>query len=104
LEELTGLARFDTVTRFPVFSRESPSVPDPNDDRSPLAKAATWVSIVTTTVTEMAAPPLFGFWLDEKLGTRLVFLSLGAIGGLALGMSTLIRVARADEKRGQRKP
>jgi hypothetical protein len=79
-------------------------VPDPHDDRSPLAVAATWVSIVTTIVTEMAAPPLVGLWLDEKLGTRVVFVSLGAIGGLALGMSTLIRLARSEENRGGRKP
>jgi hypothetical protein len=79
-------------------------VPDPHDDRSPLAVAATWASIVTTIGMEMAVPPLIGFWLDEKLGTRVVFVSLGAIGGLALGMISLIRVARSEEQRGGRKP
>ncbi len=77
---------------------------DPNDDRSPLAVAATWVSVVTTIVTEMAIPPLLGLWIDEKLGTQVVFVSLGAIGGLALGMTTLVRLARADQKRGKPKP
>ena len=77
---------------------------DPNVDRSPLAVAATWVSMVTTIATEMAIPPLLGLWLDERFGTRVVFVSLGAIGGLALGMSTLVRLARADAKRGKPKP
>lgn len=79
-------------------------MPDPHDDRSPVAVAATWVSIVTTIVTEMAAPPLLGFWVDRNLGTRAVFMSLGAIGGLALGMTTLIRLARAEHERRGRKP
>jgi hypothetical protein len=79
-------------------------VSDSHDDRSPLAVAATWVSMVTTIVTEMAAPPLIGYWLDEKLGTRVVFVALGAVGGLALGMSSLIRLARSEEQRGGRKP
>jgi hypothetical protein len=60
------------------------------------------VSTVTTIATEMVVPPLVGFWLDEKLGIRLVFVSIGAIGGLALGMTSLIRVARAEGKHGGR--
>ena len=55
---------------------------------------------MTTIATEMAAPPLLGFWLDEKLGIRLVVVSIGAIGGLALGMTSLIRLARSEGKHG----
>lgn len=58
--------------------------------------------MVTTIAVEMVAPPLVGFWLDEKLGIRLVFVSLGAIGGLALGITSLLRLARAEGKRGGR--
>jgi hypothetical protein len=79
-------------------------VPDPHDDRSPVAVAATWVSVVTTIAMEMAIPPLLGLWLDQKLGTRVVFVTLGAIGGLALGMTTLIRLARTEHERQGRKP
>jgi len=77
-------------------------VPDPPDNRSPIAVAATWVSMVTTIVVEMVIPPLLGFWLDEKLGTRVVFVSLGAIGGLALGMTSLVRLARSEGKHGDK--
>ncbi len=58
--------------------------------------------MVTTIAMEMAAPPLVGFWLDQKLGIRLVFVSIGAIAGLALGMMSLIRLTRSEGKHGGR--
>ena len=93
------------MTQFPVFPRKGRDlVPDPSDSRSPVAVAAALASTVTTIVAEMAIPPLIGYWLDEKLGTRVLFVTLGAIGGLILGLNGLIRLARSQEHRGERKP
>jgi hypothetical protein len=75
-------------------------VPDANDSRSPLAIAMTWASQVTTIAAEMAVPALAGLWLDRKAGTGFVFVSLGAIVGLVLGLTSLIRLTQSPKGRG----
>ncbi|MCA9102565.1 MAG: AtpZ/AtpI family protein [Pirellulales bacterium] len=69
------------------------------DGRSALAVALSWVSTLTTVALEMALPCLAGVWLDRRLGTRIVFTVLGAMGGLALGVYHLIKIAAAQNKR-----
>ena len=48
-----------------------------------------------TVAVEMVLPGLAGYWLDQKLGTRLVFMLVGFAGGMALGMWHLVRMTRA---------
>jgi hypothetical protein len=59
-----------------------PEHEDAADGRSATAKAAVWVSRVTTISLMMVLPGLAGYWIDTKLGTRVVFLLVGfAVGG-----------------------
>jgi F0F1-type ATP synthase assembly protein I len=64
-----------------------------------MAEAAEWTSQVTTVAAEMALPPLGGYFLDQWLGTKAVFLILGALFGLALGFWHLLKLAHASSKR-----
>jgi len=73
--------------------------PDSPDSRSPLAAAVALASQITTVAAEMAVPPLAGYGLDRWLETGFVFVALGAILGLVVGMVTLLRMARADRGR-----
>jgi F0F1-type ATP synthase assembly protein I len=47
---------------------------------------------------EMALPVVAGYWIDQKLGTVVVFMVLGVIAGCTLGMWHLMRMI-ANEKR-----
>jgi hypothetical protein len=51
-----------------------------------MAVAMAWASRITTVSLEMAIPPVVGYWIDQRLGTRVVFTMLGA----ALGMTAAI--------------
>jgi len=41
---------------------------------------------VTTISLEMVLPGLIGYWIDLRLGTKLLFLVPGVILGFAIGM------------------
>ncbi len=75
----------------------------PPDDRAPQALAMAWASRVTTISMEMAVPPLAGHWLDQRFGTKGLFLVLGAVLGLVTGMWHLIRLSQvpAEKRRDQ---
>ena len=60
-----------------------------------MARAAGWTSEVTTIALEMVLPGLGGYWLDHRLGTKMVFLLLGVIFGFSLGLWHLLKLARA---------
>jgi hypothetical protein len=63
-------------------------------DLSPLALAMQWVSKITAIAMEMALPGLAGYWIDQRLGTKIVFLLLGMILGFAIGFWQLIKLAK----------
>jgi F0F1-type ATP synthase assembly protein I len=69
-------------------------VSEPSDDRSRQAVAYSWASRIISISLEMVLPCLAGWWLDGKLGTRVVFTVLGAVLGLTLGMMHLLQIAR----------
>jgi F0F1-type ATP synthase assembly protein I len=67
-----------------------------------MAIAFEWSATVMTISAEMVVPGLMGYWLDQRLGTRALFLLVGfAIGGTLAGMQ-LMRIANRrtgqDEK------
>lgn len=68
------------------------------DDRSSMARAMEWTSHVTTIAAEMALPGLGGHWIDQRLGTKMVFLLLGVAFGFAIGMWHLLKLARASSE------
>ncbi|MBL9125413.1 MAG: AtpZ/AtpI family protein [Planctomycetaceae bacterium] len=77
----------------------------PVDDRSSLAVAAAWASQITTVAMEMVVPIALGYWVDTWLGTRVVFVILGAIGGMSLGIYHLMRmVSSSPAKQGRPTP
>ena len=89
------------------LTRRSVTVPvnDSRDDRAVLAVAYGWAVRITTISLEMVIPGLIGLWIDRKLGTVMVFLVLGVVLGMTVGMLHLVRLAasvgradRADRK------
>jgi F0F1-type ATP synthase assembly protein I len=75
-------------------------VDKPRDDRSPLALAYGWAVRITSISLEMVVPGLIGLWIDRQLGTVLLFLVLGVIVGVTMGMIHLVRLAAAASRRG----
>lgn len=72
------------------------------DDRSPLALGLEWSSRITTVALEMVVPSLIGYWIDLKLGTRLVFLISGTVLGFATGLISLLRMTRPTKPNRER--
>jgi F0F1-type ATP synthase assembly protein I len=50
---------------------------------------------VTSIALEMVIPGILGFWLDQNLGTVMVFLVLGVALGMTVGMIHLLRLAKS---------
>jgi F0F1-type ATP synthase assembly protein I len=66
----------------------------PSDDRSAMAIAFQWSFTVMTISATMVVPGLLGYWLDQRLGTKAVFLLVGfALGGF-LAARSLMRIAK----------
>jgi ATP synthase protein I len=72
------------------------------DDRSSLALGLEWSSRITTVALEMVVPALIGYWIDLKLGTRLVFLILGTALGFVTGLMSLLRMTRSAKPNRER--
>lgn len=62
-----------------------------------MAQAMAWSSRVTTIALEMVVPPVVGHWLDQKLGTWALFVSLGAIFGMTAGLLHLIQMTKPED-------
>lgn len=86
---LSGWALFRVARK-----RRAANVAQPNDDRSPLAIGMSWATTIMALSAQMAVPPLLGYWVDQRLGTRLVFLFLGLALGVTLSTLGLIRIAK----------
>jgi len=54
-----------------------------------------------TVSLEMAAPGLVGYWIDQRLGSRVVFTVLGTSVGMALGIWHLIRMSVRETGQGR---
>ncbi len=63
-----------------------------------MAIAMQWVSQITTIALEMALPGLGGHWIDQKLGTGIVFTLLGVGLGMTLGGLQLAKIARSGQR------
>ncbi|MEX0676292.1 MAG: AtpZ/AtpI family protein [Pirellulales bacterium] len=67
---------------------------EPSDDRSPMAIALEWSATIMTISAEMVVPGLLGYWLDQRLGTRVLFLLVGFAVGGTLATLALVRIAK----------
>lgn len=71
------------------------------DDRSPVAKSLSKASEITAICMLMIVPGLIGYWIDQKVGSRVVFTLLGLILGMSGAVLQLVRlVSVADESSG----
>ena len=71
---------------------------EPQDDRSAMAIAFEWAATVMTISLEMVLPGLAGYWLDQWLNTRVLFLLIGfALGAVLAGMA-LMKIANKRPK------
>jgi F0F1-type ATP synthase assembly protein I len=68
------------------------------DSRSRQAVAYHWASQVTSVAMEMVLPGLAGYWLDQKLGTVMLFMLIGFAGGLTLGIRHLLKLTQTPAK------
>lgn len=66
-----------------------PAVTEQRDDRSPFAVAMEWTSRTTTISLELLVPTCFGYWLDQRLGTKGLFVILGTILGFVTALVSL---------------
>jgi F0F1-type ATP synthase assembly protein I len=58
-----------------------------------MSVALEWSATIMTISAEMVVPGLLGYWLDQRLGTRVLFLLVGfALGGTLAAMA-LMRIA-----------
>lgn len=70
------------------------------DDRSPMAQAMAWAARITTISLEMALPGLGGYWIDRRLGTKLVFTLIGVSLGMIVGGWHLMQITRQNGSGG----
>ena len=56
--------------------------------------ALQWTSRITSISLELIVPPLVGFWLDRRLGTRLLFLIVGVLLGFLTATLSLVQLTK----------
>ena len=67
-------------------------VETPPEERSPVAVASQWASRVMTVSLEMVLPGMFGYWVDQKLGTVVLFMLIGFVFGITAAIWHLIQM------------
>jgi hypothetical protein len=73
-------------------------VTTPSDDRSPIAVAYQWASRIIVVAMEMVLPALAGHWVDERLGTVVLFLLVGLGLGCTAATVHLMQMIRTDSR------
>ena len=76
-----------------------PQSPNPKPDtRSPIAKAMDLVSQITSIGLTAVLPALGGYFLDQWLATRLLFVVLGMLLGMAMAGLQLMKLIQKLER------
>jgi F0F1-type ATP synthase assembly protein I len=73
-------------------------VTTPPDDRSPIALAYAWATRIMVVALTMVLPGLAGHWLDERLGTVVLFLLVGLGLGCTAATLQLIRIIHSENE------
>ena len=68
----------------------------PEDERSAISLAYAWATRVMVIAAEMVAPGLLGLWIDQKLGTLVVFALAGFALGIAVAIMHLVRMTKSN--------
>lgn len=71
----------------------------PSDDRSPIARAYHWASRIMLVSLEMVLPGIAGYWLDQWLGTKVLFTLAGFAFGCSAATVHLIQLTRSVKNR-----
>jgi hypothetical protein len=74
-------------------------VTNPSDDRSQIAKAYQWATRIMIVSLEMVLPGIVGYWIDGRLGTRVVFMLVGFALGCTAATVHLIQLTRSEKNR-----
>jgi hypothetical protein len=74
-------------------------VTTPPDDRSPIARAYAWATRIMVAALTMVLPGLAGHWLDERLGTVVLFLLAGLGLGCTAATFQLMQIIRSENQR-----
>jgi hypothetical protein len=82
----------------PTQALRAAPVTTPPDDRTPAAIAYQWASRIMVVALEMVLPGLAGHWLDDQLGTVVLFLLIGLGLGSTAAIFHLIQMTRSDTK------
>ena len=77
---------------------ETRSPKPPLDTRSPTAKALDLVSQITSIGLTAVLPALGGYFLDNWLGTKVLFVILGLVFGLIMAGLQLMRLVKKLER------
>jgi F0F1-type ATP synthase assembly protein I len=85
------------TTSPPNANPDDPASPD-DDDRAPMAKAMDWVSRIISASFMMVLPCLLGYFVDQWLGTWILFTLLGLAFGLVGGTLQLIKLAQLSAR------
>lgn len=75
-------------------------VDEPKRERSSVAVAYQWAARIMTVSLEMVLPGLLGYWIDRRLGTRVVFTLIGFAVGNAMAIWHLIRITQSSRHQG----
>jgi F0F1-type ATP synthase assembly protein I len=78
-------------------------VTNSSDDRSALAKAYQWSARIMVVAMEMVLPGLAGYWLDQRLGTVVLFMLLGFGFGCTAAVVHLTRMVQSEQMAGETK-
>ncbi len=68
------------------------------DDRAPMAKAMDWVSRIISASLMMVLPCVLGYFVDQWLGTWILFTLLGLALGMTGGMMQLFKLAQLSSR------
>jgi hypothetical protein len=74
-------------------------VTTPPDDRSPIALAYVWATRIMVVALTMVLPGLAGHWVDEQLGTVVLFLLIGLGLGCTAATFQLMQIIRSENER-----
>jgi F0F1-type ATP synthase assembly protein I len=76
----------------------------PADDRSAISLAWAWATRIIVISAEMVLPALAGYWIDQRLGTKALFMLLGFALGITLAVLQLVRIAKESQQQQRRPP
>ena len=71
----------------------------PPSDQSPIAVAMQWATRIMTLVIEMMVPGFGGIWLDNRLGTKVLFTLIGFGLGGTFALWQLLRMTKSPSGR-----